>query len=138
MMKTLTSLLCVAHLLPSGSGVVLPPITYSSSTQNPLQSLTSKVASYFSDTALDAWIEKEERIAIKGLLANLAPVGRNAKEAAPGAVIASPSRGQPGQPNYYYQCTFRFRQKGDVTPADLQFRGSRFRNNRLYRCRPVS
>jgi glucoamylase len=53
-------------------------------------------------SSLDDWLEKEEEIAIDNLLANVAPGGRNVRGAAPGSVIASPSRKHP---NYYYQCT---------------------------------
>jgi glucoamylase len=52
---------------------------------------------------LDAWIQKEERIALDQLLANVAPGGRNVKGkgVAPGTVIASPSTEAP---DYWYQC----------------------------------
>ncbi|KAF2473827.1 uncharacterized protein BDR25DRAFT_256741 [Lindgomyces ingoldianus] len=72
----------------------LPPISnflsvgHAQQAQKPLQ-----------DT-LDAWLEREERIALDKLLANVAPGGRNVKDAAPGSVIASPSREHP---NYFYQ-----------------------------------
>ena len=50
-----------------------------------------------------AWIEREERIAVDNLLANIAPGGKNVegKDVIDGTVIASPS--QEG-PNYWYQC----------------------------------
>jgi glucoamylase len=52
---------------------------------------------------LDAWIEREERIALDNLLANVAPGGRNVegKGVVPGTVIASPSTEEP---DYWYQC----------------------------------
>ncbi|OMP86130.1 Glucoamylase GLU1 [Diplodia seriata] len=50
--------------------------------------------------SLDTWLGKEEAIAVDRLLANIAPSGRNAQHAAPGTVIASPSKKHP---NYYYQ-----------------------------------
>ncbi|KAK0638219.1 Glucoamylase GLU1 [Lasiodiplodia hormozganensis] len=50
--------------------------------------------------SLDTWLEEEEHIAVDRLLANIAPNGRNAQHAAPGTVIASPSKEHP---NYYYQ-----------------------------------
>jgi glucoamylase len=54
--------------------------------------------------SLDAWVKKEERIALEKLLANVAPGGRNVegRDVAPGTVIASPSTDEP---NYWYQCT---------------------------------
>jgi glucoamylase len=52
-------------------------------------------------SSLDAWIEEEEKIALNKLLANIAPGGANAKDAAPGSVIASPSKEHP---NFFYQC----------------------------------
>lgn len=53
-----------------------------------------------STTALESWLKDEEDIAVDRLLANIAPFGRNAQGAAPGTVLASPSREHP---NYYYQ-----------------------------------
>lgn len=52
---------------------------------------------------LDAWIVKEERIALDNLFANVAPGGRNVegKGVAPGTVVASPSTHEP---DYWYQC----------------------------------
>ena len=52
---------------------------------------------------LDSWIEKEERVALNKLLANIAPGGRNVegKGVADGTAIASPS--QDG-PDYWFQC----------------------------------
>lgn len=54
-----------------------------------------------SKKSLDTWLDKEEDIAVDKLLANIAPSGRNAQHAAPGTVLASPSKEHP---NYYYQC----------------------------------
>ena len=51
--------------------------------------------------SLDTWLKEEEDTAVDRLLANIAPNGRNAQHAAPGTVIASPSKEHP---NYYYQC----------------------------------
>ena len=52
---------------------------------------------------LDSWIDKEERIALDKLLANVAPGGRSVegKGVVPGTVIASPSTDEP---DYWYQC----------------------------------
>ena len=60
-------------------------------------------------SSLDAWIDEEERIALNKLLANIAPGGANAKDAAPGSVIASPSKEHP---NYYYQCGWACASRG--------------------------
>ncbi|KAH4893991.1 1,4-alpha-D-glucan glucohydrolase [Parastagonospora nodorum] len=51
---------------------------------------------------LDSWIDKEERIALDKLLANVAPGGRSVegKGVVPGTVIASPSTDEP---DYWYQ-----------------------------------
>jgi hypothetical protein len=56
--------------------------------------------------SLDAWIEKEGRIALDKLLANIAPGGSNVqgKGVADGTVIASPSQESP---DYWFQCEFR-------------------------------
>lgn len=55
--------------------------------------------------SLDAWLQREERIALEKLLANVAPGGRNVegKGVADGTVIASPSQDQP---DYWYQCGY--------------------------------
>ena len=55
--------------------------------------------------SLDSWLVREEKIALDKLLANVAPGGRNVDDAAPGSVIASPSKEHP---NYFYQCQFPF------------------------------
>ncbi|TKA77265.1 hypothetical protein B0A49_03503 [Cryomyces minteri] len=49
---------------------------------------------------LDTWLKKEEAVAVDRLLANIAPGGRNAQDATPGTVVASPSREHP---DYYFQ-----------------------------------
>lgn len=49
---------------------------------------------------LEDWIQEQRRISFGYLLDNIAPNGANAKDAAPGSVIASPSKHAP---NYYYQ-----------------------------------
>ncbi|KAF2200084.1 hypothetical protein GQ43DRAFT_418778 [Delitschia confertaspora ATCC 74209] len=49
---------------------------------------------------LTAWLEREENVALDKLLANIGPRGRNGRDAAPGSIIASPSREHP---NYFYQ-----------------------------------
>lgn len=49
---------------------------------------------------LDGWISKERVVAWEYLLDNIAPGGINAEGAAPGTVIASPSKTYP---NYFYQ-----------------------------------
>jgi glucoamylase len=53
-------------------------------------------------SSLNSWLEQEEKIALDKLLRNVSPGGINAQDAAPGTVIASPSKNHP---NYYYQCT---------------------------------
>jgi glucoamylase len=78
-----------------------------SSTQGPLLSreqtawLAKEKADLGPQSSFEAWIEEEETIALDKLLSNIAPGGANAKEAAPGSVIASPSKEHP---NYFYQC----------------------------------
>jgi glucoamylase len=52
-------------------------------------------------SSLVSWLEQEEKTALDKLLRNVAPGGVNALHAAPGTVIASPSKSHP---NYYYQC----------------------------------
>ena len=49
---------------------------------------------------LDDWIQEQRNTSMRFLLDNIAPFGSNARGAAPGSVIASPSKHAP---NYYYQ-----------------------------------
>lgn len=68
------------------------PASRASQNQKPLRS------------TLDAWIQKEERIALENLLANVKPGGKNVegkKAVADGTVVASPSTESP---DYWYQC----------------------------------
>lgn len=55
-----------------------------------------------SQLSFTSWLQSQEIIALDNLLKNVAPGGSNAPDAAPGSVIASPSKQHP---NYYYQCT---------------------------------
>ena len=66
-----------------------------------VERLVKEKADLGPQSSLDAWIDEEEKIALSKLLANIAPGGANARDAAPGSVLASPSREHP---NYYYQC----------------------------------
>ena len=52
------------------------------------------------DKAFEAWVSKEEGIALKGLLENISPEGRLADGSTPGTVVASPSKEHP---DYFYQ-----------------------------------
>lgn len=49
---------------------------------------------------LDTWVSRQREISWEYLLDNIAPGGLNAVSAAPGTVIASPSKSYP---NYFYQ-----------------------------------
>jgi glucoamylase len=53
------------------------------------------VASPSKDNSLEKFITKEADISIKGVLANIGSDGKRAQGAAPGAVVASPSRQDP-------------------------------------------
>lgn len=85
------------------SALFTPPVTYQPNLQRPLRSGFS-ISSWFTASDLGAWLHSEEEVATERLLANLAPDGVKAKGAAPGSVIASPSKGEPNQPDYFYQC----------------------------------
>jgi glucoamylase len=80
-----------AYSIPALSGFL--PALRASHTQTPLRE------------TLDDWIEREERIALDKLLANVKPGGRNVegkdKGVADGTVVASPSTDGP---DYWYQC----------------------------------
>ena len=54
---------------------------------------------------LDAWIKREEQVALDRLLANIKPGGVNLHsdpDVVDGTIIASPSKEKP---DYWYQCT---------------------------------
>ena len=53
-------------------------------------------------SSFETWLQEEERMALNRLLRNVSPGGSNAPDAAPGTIIASPSREHP---DYYYQCS---------------------------------
>lgn len=54
-----------------------------------------------SGSDIDGWIERQEAISYDKILRNIGP----AAGARDGLVIASPSRGQPGQPDYFVRAT---------------------------------
>jgi glucoamylase len=84
--------------------LALYAFAYSIPSQSVLrQSLHLEKTDLGPQSSLDAWIEQQEKVSLDNLLRNVAPGGLNAKDAAPGTVIASPSTQHP---NYYYQCTF--------------------------------
>ncbi|KAF2682059.1 glycoside hydrolase family 15 protein [Lentithecium fluviatile CBS 122367] len=90
LLLTLFAINIFAYSIPPLSGFL--PAIRTSFIQKPLRE------------TLDDWIEREERIALDKLLANVKPGGRNVegngKHVADGTVIASPSTESP---NYYYQ-----------------------------------
>ncbi|KAF2816443.1 glucan-alpha-1,4-glucosidase-like protein [Mytilinidion resinicola] len=92
-MTLLVPLLFAAYLVLYAFALALPPFPHAAAIeQNPLQQKPQY--------SLDEWLQREEDIALDNLLANVAPFGRNVQDAAPGSVIASPSKEHP---NYYYQ-----------------------------------
>ncbi|OCK84062.1 glycoside hydrolase family 15 protein [Lepidopterella palustris CBS 459.81] len=92
-MTFLGPLVLAAYLVLYAFAHAIPPLPHNPGVgQSPLQQKP--------ECSLDKWLEKEQEIAIDNLLANIAPGGRNVLDAAPGSVIASPSRKHP---NYYYQ-----------------------------------
>jgi glucoamylase len=97
-MTLLLPLVLAAYLVLYAFAFVLPPLPLPLSylagiEQSPLQQKPL--------SSLDEWLQREEDIAVDSLLANVAPFGRNVPDAAPGSVIASPSKDHP---NYYFQC----------------------------------
>ena len=52
-------------------------------------------------SSLDGWLARQEQVSLEKLLDNVAPGGKNTKDAALGTVIASPSTSSP---DYYFQC----------------------------------
>ena len=96
-MALLVPFVLVAYVLLYAFAFSIPPlpdfasIGHFGQAQKPLQ-----------DT-LGAWIQREEKIALQKLLANVSPGGRNVEDAVKGSVIASPSREHP---NYFYQCEY--------------------------------
>lgn len=53
------------------------------------------VASPSKDNSLERFIDKQADVSIKGVLANIGADGKRAQGAAPGAVVASPSKEDP-------------------------------------------
>lgn len=45
--------------------------------------------------SLDDWLEKQETIALEGILANIGPNGSRVSGASDGIVVASPSKSEP-------------------------------------------
>lgn len=114
MLSPTTLLFCLSFLVADSFEIPFaPPDGFSFTFQPSLPTYDFALPEWISGDGFEAWLRKEERVAIERLVANLAPVGSNARDAAPGAVIASPSRGEPGQPDYYYQC-MRVRSPGKV------------------------
>ena len=94
-MALLVPVVLAAYVLLYAFASAIPPLPH-------IQAIGQRPLQLNPQSSLDDWLEKEEEIAIDNLLANVAPGGRNVRGAAPGSVIASPSRKHP---NYYYQCT---------------------------------
>ena len=101
-MELLVPFLVAAYFVLYTFAHWIPPVQIKSVIdQLPLRLPTSSSATNADVDTLDTWLEKQEKIALNNLLANVAPGGRNVPDAAPGSVIASPSKKHP---NYYYQC----------------------------------
>jgi hypothetical protein len=111
-----------AYSIPALSGFL--PALHASHTQTPLHE------------TLDDWIEREERIALDKLLANVKPGGRNvegkSKGVADGTVVASPSTDDP---DYWYQCKKLVRR--DLRMKTDFCRGSRRSYYYKYPCRSI-
>ena len=99
-MLPLLSIAVVANLALCTSALSIPSMRPS---QRPLvESLQIEKTDLGPQSSLLSWLEQEEKTALDKLLRNVAPGGVNAPDAAPGTVIAGPSKSHP---NYYYQCT---------------------------------
>jgi glucoamylase len=72
-------------------------------------------------SSFNTWLEQEEKIALDKLLRNVAPGGANAPDAAPGTVIASPSKEHP---NYYYQCMLLISLYSKKSKPNMESQGS--------------
>lgn len=111
-----------AYSIPALSGFL--PALRASHTQKPLRE------------TLDDWIEREERIALDKLLANVKPGGRNVEgkgqRVADGTVVASPSTGNP---DYWFQCKELSRR--DLGMKTDFYRGSRRSYYYKYSCRSI-
>lgn len=60
-----------------------------------LSALQGQATAWPGGSSLDRFIAKEADISIQGVLANIGADGKRAQGAAPGAVVASPSRTDP-------------------------------------------
>ena len=77
---------------------------------------------------LESWISWEESVAMRNLLANIAPKGQDLEGAVKGSVLASPSREHP---NYFYQCRHLVVSRC-LNTANIHIRGPRCRDYYVY------
>lgn len=99
-MLPLLPLVCAAYLVLYAAAFSIPLNHHVA--QTPLQNfIHAEKTDLGPQSSLDAWVEQEEKIALQKLLDNISPGGKNTEGAAPGTVIASPSKSEP---NYYFQC----------------------------------
>jgi glucoamylase len=100
-MLPLLPLVCVAYLVLYAAAFSNP--LNRDVAQKPLQNFVHEEKTDLGpQSSLDAWIEQEEKVALQKLLDNVSPGGKNTDGAAPGTVVASPSKSEP---DYYFQCT---------------------------------
>ncbi|KAF2143913.1 glycoside hydrolase family 15 protein [Aplosporella prunicola CBS 121167] len=99
-MLFLASFLVGAYVFLYAFALVVPALVDEQRPLGPSVDLVSSFSPSKQHSELEQWLEDEEKIAVDRLLANIAPYGRNAQDAVPGTVLASPSRSHP---NYYFQ-----------------------------------
>jgi glucoamylase len=94
------SILCLVYFTLYVRAASLPP--WREAVQTRLSNLVHlEQTTLGPQSTLESWIDQEEKVALEKLLANIAPGGKNVKQAAAGTVVASPSQTDP---DYWYQC----------------------------------
>jgi glucoamylase len=103
-MALLVPLVLIAYAVLYAFAFAIPPLhlhslsNYISGAR--AQELQQPLQNTFGD-----WVDKEEKISLERLLANVAPGGRDLEGVVEGSVVASPSKKEP---DYFYQCTINY------------------------------
>lgn len=131
-MLSVISIIVVAYFLLYTLAFSIP-IHFSGSQASLRQGLHLEKPELGPQSSFETWLQEEKRIALDRLLRNISPGGSNALDAAPGTIIASPSREYP---DYYYQCSTTM-PLPSFCKTNQQPRDPRRRHYCLYPCFPL-
>lgn len=118
-------LLLVTYTSITISAFHIPPLSHLSAF---LRTGAAQISQVPLQDDLESWISWEESVAVRNLLANIAPNGDDLEGAVKGSVLASPSRDHP---NYFYQCKWFFKSRC-LNTANMLSRGPRCRYYHLH------